>query len=140
STAMWLRLGVQTDFALTNSLGIRDSSPPGPVAVDQIFNVFPFDNSITTMFLSGREVREMFDFVARRSSGRGCNSQAQIAGSRVVLTCGSCDRDGDHIDDQIETSPGQFSRLTACAETINIGLARSEDSSGNPTGLPDHCD
>ena len=113
TAAMQLRLGVQTDFALTNTLGIRDSIPAGPVSIDQIYNVFPFDNSITTLQLSGREVRELFDFVARRSSGRGCNSQAQISGARVVIQCGGCDRDG---------SPGLDPNSTACAATINIGL------------------
>lgn len=122
ATSMWLRLGIQTDFALTNTLGIRDAIPPGPVTIDQVYNVFPFDNSISTMFLSGREVRELFDFVARRSSGRGCNSQAQIAGARVVITCGSCDRDGVPGDDTMPGDDGQPVRLQACAETINIGL------------------
>lgn len=52
-----------------------------------MFNVFPFDNSIATMNLAGREVRELFDFVARRSAGRGCNSQAQIAGACGWSSC-----------------------------------------------------
>lgn len=87
ATAMWLRLGIQTDFALTNTTGIRADLVPGPVTVEQMFNVFPFDNSISKMQLSGLEVQELFDFVARRSSGRGCVSQVQIAGARVVIDC-----------------------------------------------------
>lgn len=132
ATSMWLRLGVQTDFSLTNTLGIRDAIPTGPVTVDQLYNVFPFDNSITTMNLSGREVQELFDFVARRSAGRGCNSQAQIAGARVVLVCGPCQR---------ANAQGQTETLTACAETVNIGLRRdpaaqncTNDASCNPRG------
>jgi 5'-nucleotidase len=39
------------------------------------------------MQLSGIEVQELFDFVARRSAGRGCVSQVQIAGARVVIDC-----------------------------------------------------
>ena len=85
--AMWLRLGIQTDFSLTNTTGIRTDLVPGPVTVEQMYNIFPFDNSITKMQLSGVEVQELFDFVARRSAGRGCVSQAQIAGARVVLNC-----------------------------------------------------
>ena len=139
ATAMWRRLGVQTDLSITNSLGIRDSIPPGPVAIDQVFNVFPFENSITTMLVSGREVREMLDFVARRSTGRGCNSQAQIAGAHVVITCGGCDRNGDGVEDTVETTPGVFSTFSACAETINIGLARTVIG-GTPTGVPTRCD
>ncbi len=85
--AMWLRLGIETDFALTNTTGIRTDITPGSVSVEQLFNVFPFDNSVATMFLSGAEVKEMFDYVARRSASRGCQSQAQIAGARVILDC-----------------------------------------------------
>jgi 5'-nucleotidase len=92
-TAMWLRLGIQTDFALTNTTGIRTDLVPGPVAIEQMYNIFPFDNSITKMELSGIEVQELMDFVARRSAGRGCVSQIQIAGARVVMDCTSvaCD-------------------------------------------------
>ncbi len=135
TTAMWRRLGVQTDFSITNTLGIRDAIPPGPVSIDQIYNVFPFDNSITTLQLSGREVLEMFDFVARRSSSRGCNSQAQIAGARVVVTCGSCDRDGDGVNDR----DGAGNELVACAETVNVGL-RQTRIGGAATGVPDRCE
>jgi 5'-nucleotidase len=87
STAMWLRLGVQTDLSMTNTTGIRADLVPGPVTVEQMYNIFPFDNSISKMQLSGVELEEMFDFVARRSAGRGCTSQIQIAGARVVLNC-----------------------------------------------------
>lgn len=89
--SMMRRKGVETDFALTNSLGIRTDVYAGPVTVDDMFNVFPFENTITTMYLSGREVVDLFDYVARRSGARGCQSQAQIAGARVRMHCGGCD-------------------------------------------------
>ena len=85
--SMLLRLGIQTDFALTNTTGIRTDLTPGPVSAEQLFNVFPFDNTVAKMFMTGREAQEMFDFVARRSTARGCSSQAQIAGARVVIDC-----------------------------------------------------
>jgi 5'-nucleotidase/UDP-sugar diphosphatase len=87
ATAMWLRLGIQTDFSLTNTTGIRADLVPGPVTVEQMYNIFPFDNSITKMQLSGVEVQDLMNFVARRSAGRGCVSQVQIAGARVVIDC-----------------------------------------------------
>jgi 5'-nucleotidase len=90
--AIWLRLGIQTDFSLTNSTGIRTDLNPGPVTIEQMFNIFPFDNSITKMQLSGLEVQELFDFAARRTAGRGCASQIQIAGARVRINCSGCDR------------------------------------------------
>src|SRR5262249_16341601 len=59
--AIWLRLGIQTDFSLTNATGIRADLNPGPVTIEQMFNIFPFDNSISKMQLSGAEVQELFD-------------------------------------------------------------------------------
>ena len=103
STAMWLRLGIQTDFSLTNTTGIRADLVPGPVSVEQMYNIFPFDNSITKMQLSGVEVQQLMDFVARRSAGRGCTSQIQIAGARVVIDCAKLPEDAE---DQEFVSPG----------------------------------
>lgn len=89
STAMRRRRGVGADFALTNTLGIRADFVPGPVSMEQMFNVFPFENTITTLNLSGSEVQELFDFISERSTGRGCSTQAQIAGAAVELDCGT---------------------------------------------------
>ena len=52
--------GVETEIALTNTLGIRADIPPGEITIDDLFNSMPFDNTITTMFLSGREVQELW--------------------------------------------------------------------------------
>ncbi len=52
-----------------------------------MFNVFPFENTINIMYLSGVEMQEMFDFVAERSAERGCVSQAQISGARFTMDC-----------------------------------------------------
>ena len=94
--AMQSRTGIETDFGLTNSLGIRsDIQGPGDgedthqVTVEELYNVLPFDNTITTMFLSGIEVQELFDYVTRRSASRGCNAQAQISSARFVMDCGA---------------------------------------------------
>jgi 5'-nucleotidase len=92
--AMQFRAGIETDFALTNSLGIR-SDIQGPaegasvheITVEELFQVLPFDNTITTMFLSGAEVQALFDYVASRSASRGCNAQAQIASARFIMDC-----------------------------------------------------
>src|SRR5690606_20160617 len=80
ANAIRTRRLVESDFALTNSAGIRDNLPPGPITAEMLFNVFPFENTITTFFMSGREVRELFDYVASRSKGRGCRAQVQVSG------------------------------------------------------------
>jgi 5'-nucleotidase / UDP-sugar diphosphatase len=85
--SMRLRRRVEAEVALTNSLGIRDNLYAGPVTQESMFNVFPFENTINIMYLSGREMQELFDFVTVRSAGRGCQSQAQISGARFTMDC-----------------------------------------------------
>jgi 5'-nucleotidase len=79
--------GVETEIALTNTLGIRADLPVGDITIDNLFNTMPFDNTITTMFLSGREVQELLDYVSWRSTERGCQSQAQVAGITFDMVC-----------------------------------------------------
>jgi 5'-nucleotidase len=155
--AMWLRLGVQTDFSLTNSTGIRTDLNPGPVTIEEMYNIFPFDNTITKMQLSGLEVEEMFDFVARRSEGRGCTSQAQIAGARVVLNCAGCNRPGaaracTQDADCIGAEPGSCDLskgspgvciVTACADQVfvgHLGNTTCAQDADCPDKLPGQCD
>ncbi|MBW2453659.1 MAG: bifunctional metallophosphatase/5'-nucleotidase [Deltaproteobacteria bacterium] len=129
ATAMWLRVGVQTDFSLTNTTGIRANIVPGAFDIEQMFNIFPFDNSIATMQLSGMEVQELFDYVARRSAGRGCTSQVQVAGARMVMDC-------TWDDPNDELPPGK-------AVGIYIGVTQTECTSdancpGEKIGSCDH--
>ncbi|HLL55291.1 MAG TPA: bifunctional UDP-sugar hydrolase/5'-nucleotidase, partial [Myxococcaceae bacterium] len=85
--AMRKRRTVEAEVALTNSLGIRDNLYAGPLTQEAMFNVFPFENTINLMFLSGVEMQELFDFVADRSATRGCVSQAQISGAQFTMDC-----------------------------------------------------
>lgn len=85
--SMRRRRRVEAEVALTNSLGIRDNLYAGPVHHESMFNVFPFENTINVMYLSGHEMQEMFDFVTERSATRGCQSQAQISGARFTMDC-----------------------------------------------------
>ena len=120
--ALQLEPRVQTDFAVTNSAGIRDdlrgvrldgedddpsrrcTNGDGDVIysvdAESLFNVLPFENTITTMFLSGLEVQELLDYNADRSAGRGCQSQLQVSGIEFTMVCRG-DEHGDfpHADD-----------------------------------------
>jgi len=85
--SMQFREFVETDFCVTNSLGIRTDIDEGPVTIEKIFNVMPFDNTIATMFLSGLEVQELLDFSTARSAERGCTSQIQVSGVSFTMNC-----------------------------------------------------
>lgn len=136
ATGMWLRLGIQTDFSMSNSTGVRADINPGPITIEQMYNVFPFDNSITKMQLSGGEVQEMFDFTARRAASRGCTTQVQIAGARIRLNCAGCETSTDitcNTDEDCANVRGEcdlttkLCRVGACAEEIYIGHRRVND-------------
>lgn len=101
SEAMQYRRYIETDFCVTNSLGIRTDILEGPITYEQMYNVMPFENTITTMTLSGIEVQELLDFATRSSAGRGCNSQIQVSGVRFVMNC----RTGKAEDIEIAGKP-----------------------------------
>ena len=86
-----------------------------------MFNVFPFENSITVMYLSGSEVQETLDFVARKSAERGCRTQAQVAGITFDMVCKR------RLPDPIRRRPTP----TACAKNIYLG---DNCRGGNPDG------
>ena len=85
--AMQFRRGVETDFCVTNSLGMRTDILEGDVQLETMFNVLPFENTITTMYLSGVEVQQLLDYATDRSAGRGCNSQIQVSGVSFRMNC-----------------------------------------------------
>jgi 2',3'-cyclic-nucleotide 2'-phosphodiesterase (5'-nucleotidase family) len=122
--AMQTRAGVEAEFALTNSLGIRADFEAGKLTNEQMFNVFPFENSITVMYLSGSEIQETLDFVARKSSERGCRTQAQVAGIWFDMVCRSTTCPDRNPDDDFVP--------TACAKDIWLG----EDCRGGDPGGP----
>ena len=99
--AMQFRPGVETDFCVTNSLGIRTDIQEGDILLEHLFNVLPFENTITTMFLSGREVQEVLDYSTHRSAGRGCSTQIQVSGITFTMNC----RTGRAEDILINGSP-----------------------------------
>lgn len=87
TTAMMNHELARAQFCVTNSMGIRADIPTGDITLEKLYEVFPFENSITTMYLSGNELKTLFDFVARRSASRGCKTQVQVAGMSVELNC-----------------------------------------------------
>ncbi len=118
--SMRRRQGVEAEVALSNSLGIRDNLYAGPLTQEAMFNVFPFENTVNVMFLSGSEMQELFDFIAERSAERGCGAQAQVSGVRFTMDCAQaqlnnirtpCDPAGDASEcpagDRTDRAPWQ---------------------------------
>src|SRR3569623_1846857 len=79
--------GVEAQFAFTNSLGVRADFERGALTNEDMFNVFPFENTIVVIYLSGQEVKDTLDFVSAKSATRGCQSQVQTAGITYDQIC-----------------------------------------------------
>ena len=82
-----IREFARVDIGFTNTLGIRANMYPGVVTSDDLYNIFPFENTITLMYMSGTDLQAVFDYVTRRSAGRGCVSQLQVAGVEFTMNC-----------------------------------------------------
>jgi len=95
----------RAQFVVTNSMGIRADIPSGDITREKLYEVFPFENTIVTMYLSGRDIKSLFDYVARRSATRGCRSQVQVAGMSVEIDCSP--------EEEIQKREGSFA-LTKC--------------------------
>jgi hypothetical protein len=78
------------------------------------------------MYLSGQEVQDTLDFVARKSASRGCRTQAQVAGITFDMVCKS--------DSCPSLDPLTGQQATACAKNIYIG---ENCRNGNPDGPVD---
>jgi 2',3'-cyclic-nucleotide 2'-phosphodiesterase (5'-nucleotidase family) len=72
----------QTDIAVFNGGGIRDSIVQGPVTTGAIFKAFPFTNTVQVLEISGQTLLEMLQ---HSFAQRGQGGFLQVAGLRFVL-------------------------------------------------------
>ncbi len=128
ATSMRLHQDVQADYGVTNSLGIRADFESGPINLEDMYNVFPFDNTITTVYLSGNETQEMFNDEAARSAQSGCRTTSQVSGIAFDNVCTDDDPDCNAYWDAHGLPHGP------CAKNIHIGdNCRAADGTFNGT-------
>ena len=136
--------GVEAQFAFTNSLGVRADFERGALTNEDMFNVFPFENTIVVIYLSGQEVKDTLDFVSAKSATRGCQSQVQTAGITYDQIC----RDDPTAPDTCD-EPGLGDKPCRCnvIDPNQAGTTCSTDADCNtadPTttisAVNDRCD
>ena len=64
-----MKKAVNTDIAFLNSGAIRTSIPEGKITLEQVFTLLPFDNSLVTMKLTGRQILKILERDARMEYG-----------------------------------------------------------------------
>jgi 5'-nucleotidase/UDP-sugar diphosphatase len=77
----------KADFAVVNAGGVRDSFAPGKLTYKDVLKVQPFGNTTVVVDLTGKEVMDYLNAVAKMSVGSG--SFGQFAGIELVITGGT---------------------------------------------------
>jgi len=70
------------DVAVVNSGSLRADIPAGPITQAQLYGVFPFDNRLATVQLTGLQVQQMVATLLANSHG-----VPHVAGLRLQVTC-----------------------------------------------------
>lgn len=91
-----LREGLKKDpsiqFVLATKGGLRTTFPKGNITVSHVFELMPFENELVVLKLSGENVQQVIDFIARKDG-------EPVAGIRMKL------RDGKAYDVTIGGAP-----------------------------------
>ena len=82
-TSAMLETAGNADVAIHNNVGgIRADIPPGPLTYGSIYEIFPFDNRVVLLSVTGAELRTVFENQFSNGSWR-----AGIAGIRISSEC-----------------------------------------------------
>jgi len=65
----------RVDFAIQNGGGIRTGIRKGPITMANLYEAIPFMNTVQVLTLRGKDVKALFDYMARISQGSGAFPQ-----------------------------------------------------------------
>ena len=86
------------DLALLNFGGIRAALPQGNITVGDIYQIAPFDNTVTFVFVKGSELKKMFDGFSEKRNAPMANVQTTYrTGSLLSYTIGGAPLADDKI-------------------------------------------
>lgn len=96
-------LGQPADMGLINRGGLRSVLTEGPITVETIYEILPFENSLCVLTMKGKDLKELFNNIAARR-GEG------VSGIRLQIT-----KDGWLVNGQIGGQPVEDDRLYTVA-------------------------
>ena len=79
----------KADFAVVNAGGVRDSLVPGKLTYKDVLKVQPFGNTTAIVDLSGKEVMDYLNAIAKMTAGSG--AFPQFDGIRLAIAGGKVD-------------------------------------------------
>jgi len=88
----------KADLALLNFGGIRAALPQGSITLGDIYQIIPFDNSVTFVSLKGSELRKMFNTFTERRNAPLANVQTIYSTGRLnSFTIGGVPLENDKV-------------------------------------------
>lgn len=91
-----LREAVSADIGLMNSGGIRASIEAGPITYGSVFRTMPFDNAVSKLTLTGKELKLLLRIAESGSRGFFPVSGVKLKVIDPEYDAPSSDLDGDH--------------------------------------------
>lgn len=118
-------------WSLTNFGGIRTSLPKGAVRVYDIYSIFPFENSIVVVTVSGADVRKQLERFASRNNFEALGGvEMEVRDGKMV----KCLVGGQPLDDNREYKLATIDFLLGGGDKVFIG-SRAIPNSLVETGI-----
>ncbi len=76
--------GQPLDLAVTNKGGLRAPLPKGPVRLEHVYEVVPFENELVVLTLDGATVQELFDFAAASKIAHFANATYTVQNGKAT--------------------------------------------------------
>lgn len=70
--------GENIDIAITNKGGLRSELPEGEITFGDIYNVFPFENTLVTLTLNGEQLLSLLNEIAKAGGEPICGAKMSI--------------------------------------------------------------
>lgn len=90
--------GRPTDFAIMNTGGIRNSLPGGVVTRGDIMCIYPFDNRLTVVEMTGADLRALFDRLSAQG-GNAVSREVEVVMDKKTGKASSITIAGKPLDD-----------------------------------------
>lgn len=90
------------DVSIVNKGGIRRGMPAGHITKETIMTMLPFDNKLVVMEISGKDLKEAFDVMARRG-GDGLSAGFDVSAiipdkTYTIVTIDYLANGGDYME------------------------------------------
>jgi 2',3'-cyclic-nucleotide 2'-phosphodiesterase (5'-nucleotidase family) len=115
-----MRVASDSDIAFQNNGGIRSDIPKGPVTLEQVYTLLPFDNQVIRMELSGRQILQLL-----KEGGSKQRGILQVSGLRVEY--GSSRRGGRMVRKAVLTDGKPLEPNRSYRVAVNDFLAAGGD-------------